>query len=130
MKFRGFWPINQGSKGKGRYGGRGVKGKFSGKPSSRKTLQQRILESKCRICGRVGDASAGKPSGQQVPTSFVQAQPDDPLPDSLPLEFLQLPMNNLSIDESGNEFVFVSSVLMGTSKDRLRESLGKWTPGV
>ena len=142
VKFRGFWPVNQGSKGKGRYGGRGVKGKFSGKSSSRKTLQQRILESKCRICGRVGhwkaecpqrgtssDASAGKPSGQQVPTSFVQAQPDDLLPDSLPLEFLQLPMNNLSIDEPRDEFVFVSSVLMGTSKDRLRESLGKWTQG-
>ena len=35
VKFRGFWPIHQGSKGKGRGFGRGVKGTFSSKGSSR-----------------------------------------------------------------------------------------------
>ena len=140
VKFRGFWPVHQGSKGKGRSGGRGVKGKFNYKGTSRKTLQQRILESKCRICGKVGhwkaecpqrgstsEGSYNRSSSSQAPTSFVQAHADETLPDSLPLEFLQLPMNTLSIDEPRDELVFASSVLMGTPKDRLKESLGEWT---
>lgn len=139
VKFRGFWPIQPGSKGKGRSGGRGVKGKFQGKGFSRKSLQQRIMESKCRICGKVGhwkaecpqrgsssDAMASRPSSQQVPTSFVQAQPETSFPDSLPLEFLQLPINTLSIDEPGDELVFVSSGF-SHPKERLKESVGKWT---
>ena len=113
VKFRGFLPIHQGSKGKGRGGGRGVKGKFNYKGSSRKTLQQRIMESKCRSCGKVGhwkaecpqrgsttEGSYNKSSSSQAPTSYVQANADDPLTDGLPLEFLQLPMNDLSIDMS------------------------------
>ena len=139
VKFRGFWPIHQGSKGKGRGNGRGVKGKFSAKGSSRKTLQQRILESKCRICGKVGhwkaecpqrgssaDASSQRSFSNQVPTSFAQAQASDSVPDSLPLEFLQLPENIHSIDEPGDELVFVNSVCEDNPKNRLKESLGKW----
>ena len=139
VKFRGFWPIHQGSKGKGRGHGRGVKGKFSSKGSSRKTLQQRILESKCRICGKVGhwkaecpqrgssaDASSQRSFSSQVPTSFVQAQSSGSVPDSLPLEFLQLPENIHSIDEPGDELVFVSSMCEDNPKHRLKESLGNW----
>ena len=138
VKFRGFWPIQQGSKGKSRFGGRGVKGKFSGKGTTRKTLQQRILESNCRICGRKGHwkaecpqrgtaSDSSKSSMPQVPTSFAQSQENTSLPDNLPLEFLQLPVNSLSIDEPGDELVFVSSVFRDNPKDRLMESLGKWT---
>ena len=47
---RRFWPISNKGKSKG------FKGKSKGKNpwTSRKTLQQRILESNCRICGRKG----------------------------------------------------------------------------
>ena len=139
VKFRGFWPVQPGSKGKGRGGGRGVKGKFSSKGSSRKTLQQRILESRCRICGKIGhwkaecpqrgtsaDASSQRSSSNQVPTSFAQAHTRDSLPDSLPLEFLQIPENTHSIDEPGDELVFVSSVCGDNPKSRLKESVGNW----
>ena len=49
VRNRGFWP------GKGNGFQKGVKGKFIKEhPSSRKSLQQRILESRCRLCGKVG----------------------------------------------------------------------------
>ena len=80
VRSRGFWPTGQKGKGKGSY--KGVKGKFSkSHPSSRKSLQQRILESRCRLCGKVGHWKAECPSrGErlpagrppQAPTSFVQ----------------------------------------------------------
>ena len=46
---RGFWPIKP-SKGKGKNFSKN-KGKFSG---GRKSLQDRILNSRCRICGKLG----------------------------------------------------------------------------
>ena len=84
FRSRGFWPV---SKGKSRGFGKGVKGKFTkGHSSSRKSLQQRIMESKCRICDRVGhwkaecpfknDPAYAKSSGSrpaQAPTSFASA---------------------------------------------------------
>ena len=61
VRSRGFWPTGQKGKGKGSY--KGVKGKFSkSHPSSRKSLQQRILESRCRLCGKVGHWKAECPS--------------------------------------------------------------------
>ena len=68
FRSRGFWPI---SKGKSRSFGKGViKGKFNkGHSSARKSLQQRILESKCRICDPAyAKSNASRPS--QVPTSL------------------------------------------------------------
>jgi hypothetical protein len=60
MKSRGFWPVAQ--KGKSKGSGKFVKGKFSkGQGSSRKTLQQRILESRCRLCNKVGHWKAECP---------------------------------------------------------------------
>ena len=61
-----------------------------------------------------------------MPTSFAQAHARDSLPDSLPLEFLQIPENTHSIDEPGDELVFVSSVCGDTPKSRLKESVGNW----
>ena len=50
---RGFWPTS-GSKGKGKgHKGRG-KSPAKGNFGNRKSLQQRILESNCRHCGRKG----------------------------------------------------------------------------
>ena len=107
FRFRGFWPVTA-SKGKGK--GKGQKGK--GKGTSRKTLQQRILESRCRICGKMGHWKAECPQRQssassqggssQALTSFVQTEidhQDQPL-DGLPLEFLELPVTMPTVDDS------------------------------
>ena len=54
FKHRGFWPIGQ-SKGHGKSAPSKGKGKFQGRgQGSRKSLQQRILESHCRQCGKKG----------------------------------------------------------------------------
>ena len=143
---RGFWPISSG-KGKGRSSFKGsAKGKF-GKThsSSRKSLQQRIMESKCRICGKVGhwkaecpartDASSSTSArSSQAPTSMVQtftAETDQPPPDALPLEFLALPETIQPIDEPHHNLasacIFVGvDIDRDNGKSRLRETLQKW----
>ena len=104
VRHRGFWPIN---KGKSKGGSKsGVKGKFhKGHSSSRKSLQQRILESQCRICHQYGhwkaecpkrqDASStsGSRPAAQAPTSYVQVTSSTEQTDALGLEFLQLPIH-------------------------------------
>eukprot|EP00435_Cladocopium_sp_Y103_P013529 s1772_g3.t1 len=102
VRNRGFWPIGQKSRGKGPF--KGVKGKFSkGHPSSRKSLQQRIMESRCRLCGKMGHWKAECPSKgdtavnrpPQAPTTFVQVASTsmEEHDDGLPLEFLKLPVH-------------------------------------
>ena len=60
-KNRGFWPLGN-SKGRGKgFKGRG-KGAFKG---ARKSLQQRIMESSCRICGKRGHWKAECPKRNQ-----------------------------------------------------------------
>ena len=102
FKSRGFWPI----KGKGKTG----KGFGKGKKGSKKSLEQRILSSTCRLCGQRGHWKAEcpqrfshNPSSSSntggVPTastSFVDLSQDQ----SLPLEFMQLPgVHESTIDE-------------------------------
>lgn len=102
FKSRGFWPI----KGKGKTG----KGFGKGKKGSKKSLEQRILSSTCRLCGQRGHWKAECPqrfshnpssssSTGGVPTastSFVDLSQDQ----SLPLEFMQLPsVHESTIDE-------------------------------
>eukprot|EP00435_Cladocopium_sp_Y103_P052412 s757_g16.t1 len=105
VRSRGFWPISQSSKGKNKGFQRGAKGKFQkGHSSSRRSLQQRILSSTCRICGKVGHwkaecpqrtDAASNPSRSQAPTSYVEVQGGD---DGLPLEFLNLPSFEAPMD--------------------------------
>ena len=151
FRSRGFWPI---SKGKNRGFGKGVKGKFNkGHHSSRKSLQQRILESKCRICDRVGHwkaecphkndpafakASASRPP--QVPTSFTSAAAPSVPEDSrnaLLLEFMELPEidhTRLDVPSSSHEVILMgildnyrhSGVTMPDSKSQLKETMSKW----
>ena len=108
---RGFWPTSKGSsqpskgkgyKGSGGHKGRG-KGKFAGR--SRRSLEDRILNSHCRICLRqghwkaecpyrgTGNAPTSSPptTTGAVPTTttVIEAFPDEP--DVLPMEFLNLP---------------------------------------
>lgn len=94
FRSRGFWPV---SKGKGK----GFKGKSKGKNSwGRKTLQQRILESNCRLCGKKGHWKSECPQRQQpanatagssaVSLSLARSTTveDD---DAMPMEFMMLP---------------------------------------
>jgi len=137
VKSRGFWPLTQSSKGKSKGFNRGVKGKFNkGHNSSRKTLQQRILSSTCRICGKMGHWKAECPSRNdasgasrpQAPTSFVQVQSDV---QGLPLEFLNLPSFDEAVDVP---YISVSQCFVchserfkdRESKDRLQRSIHRW----
>eukprot|EP00913_Durusdinium_trenchii_P034877 g32625.t1 len=100
FKNRGFWlsgPAKGKARGKG--GEKGKKG-FGGFRNSgnRKTLQQRILESTCRICGRKGHWKAECPergrSSEAGQTTLATAPTLVTLEDgvdALPLEFMSLP---------------------------------------
>ena len=145
VRSRGFWPLSSGksNKGKGKSFGKGARGK-SGKGYSahRKSLQQRILESKCRICDQVGHWKAECPQRAnaankppQAITTFAQVDQDL---DAMPLEFLQLPSHEAAIDVSSQQHSNVACVLMtdtlmhrhlqheNNPKHRLKQSLGKW----
>eukprot|EP00435_Cladocopium_sp_Y103_P055989 s1015_g18.t1 len=94
FRSRGFWPLG---KGKGRSSKGKAKGKFNW--SSRKTLQQRILDSNCRICGKRGhwrnecpnrpQGSSSTPSTAAVTLSVALPASEGDL--SMPDEFLLLP---------------------------------------
>ena len=102
---RGFFPsrpFGGGGKGKGfgqKFGG---KGKSSFYPQQqRRSLQDRILNSSCRICGQKGHWKAECPMKSNVQsTTTSSAAPTTTLVteagvDSLPLEFLGLPETNV-----------------------------------
>ena len=112
---RGFWPTSKGSyhSGKGRGGkfnkGKGGKNAFDNRP--RRSLQDRILNSNCRICGRKGHwraecpykgtsqgSTAGSTTPGTAPTTTVVTENADDEPDVLPMEVMQLPMHR-SIDQ-------------------------------
>ena len=94
VKSRGFWPLG---KGKGRFS----KGRGKGKSvwSSRKTLQQRILESNCRLCGKKGhwrNECPNKPQGSSsnsatAAVTLSMAMPENDIDENMPEEFLVLP---------------------------------------
>ena len=112
---RGFWPTSKGSyhSGKGRGGkfnkGKGGKNAFDNRP--RRSLQDRILNSNCRICGRKGHwraecpykgtsqgSTAGSTTPGTAPTTTVVTENADDEPNVLPMEVMQLPMHR-SIDQ-------------------------------
>ena len=139
VRSRGFWPIANKGKGKGLT--KGPKGKFQkGHPSSRKSLQQRILESRCRLCGKVGHWKAECPSrsesataharAPQVPTTFVQVSQAEvrEVSDGLPLEFLNLPLHaetTMDASQHNVQFSFVTTI-QHNPKDNLHASLQAW----
>ncbi|CAL1151720.1 unnamed protein product [Cladocopium goreaui] len=89
---RGFWPISKGkAKGRGKSKGRAPWG-------NRKSLQQRIMESNCRLCGKKGHWRNECPmKGQSSSTSASAAvtatfaAPGMTVDDAMPAEFLSLP---------------------------------------
>lgn len=123
---RGFWPIRS-SKGRG-------KGSFKGKSKlggGRKSLQDRILSSRCRICNKLGhwkaecpDRKTSTSSTSSGPTASIsmtegsQARSYDSstvTDDALTLEFLQLPETLLEtpLDAPRKQFVGVSFLSVG-----------------
>ena len=101
FKHRGFWPVGQG-KGSGKPSAPKGKGKYLNK-GSKKSLQQRFLESHCRLCGRKGhwraecpdrtrsNASTGSTNTSAAMTVSAVSQSMEES-DALPMEFMQLPM--------------------------------------
>eukprot|EP00435_Cladocopium_sp_Y103_P038581 s1016_g10.t1 len=114
---RGFWPISKGGKSKG-------KGKTKNKSmwSSRKSLQQRILDSNCRICGKRGHWRNECPMKNQVSSSTtstaavtVSLASDGNSQDlAMPAEFMNLPeiAETHAKDILSNASCFVQSVFL------------------
>ena len=115
---RGFWPTSS-SKGKGK-GSKG-RGKTSGKGNfgNRKSLQQRILESNCRHCGRKGhwraecperSRSSNATAANSAPTmTSMTMTSDTTIEGTLPLEFVHLPeIIESTVDVSSPHAAFVS----------------------
>lgn len=102
VRFRGFFPV---SKGKGKPGNKGGKGKgFRAFQRDRKPLSQRILRSQCRRCLQFGhwkdecpllkngdgpSTSTASGGGSSASGSFA-GNTTIRVPESLPLEFLDL----------------------------------------
>jgi len=95
FRARGFWPVGKGKKGFS-------KGKFKSKTGwngSRKSLQQRILESNCRICGKKGHWKSECPQRSQsnssgsssVPVTLSLGENSIDAEDVMPMEFMNLP---------------------------------------
>ena len=147
---RGFWPVKP-SKGKGK-GKFSSKGKGSGFGKGRKSLQDRILNSRCRLCGKMGHWKAECPergsnnsigSSSSVSASMVSgastmyaSSMNAGVDEMLGLEFLQLPQvqEETPLDESRtHECCFgvlsVRQALKGI-KERVwgRNTLKHWGP--
>ena len=131
---RGFWPIRQ-SKGKGKGFNKG-KGKFGG---GRKSLQDRILSSRCRICGKMGHWKAECPDRAKSSSSSTLSGPTASISmtegchssscevgqapeDALSLEFLNLPETLLEtpLDDSKLHLDVVSFLSVGEALKGIR----------
>ena len=126
--------------------GKGFKGKFKGaQKGQRKSLQQRILESSCRLCGRKfhwkaecpdRNKQSGSSTSSTAPT--LTAEPSDPTvnhaDEFLPMEFLQLPeIQETALDEPRLHTAFTNIVnlrgkryiLSGNNGDSGNHKMGK-----
>ena len=141
-RHRGFWPT---SKGQGSNKGKGFRresgGKGKGKGFQRKSLQQRILSSHCRLCGQKGHwraecpqrstqmasaaASTSAPSTSQ--SSFTGLATVETQGDHLPLEFLELPSIEKTLDDAPGliSHIFVVGVL-NSHRERMRQQMHAW----
>ena len=116
---RGFWPSSRGSNNatKGKGSSFNQRGSSKGKRvQPRRSLQDRIMSSNCRACGRRGHWKAECPyrtgSNRSVGSSAASTAPTTTLvtegnavaaSQSLPMEFMQLPeVNESAIDEDAS----------------------------
>ena len=142
---RGFWPVRA-AKGKGKH-----KSFAKGKGGrNRKTLQERILSSRCRLCGKVGHWKAECPeknhtssvgSGTSAGASMISgasamyaSSTIHETDDTLGLEFLQLPQvrEESPLDEADLHVCFVGVLSVETAlkgiKERVRGNHGPNNP--
>ena len=123
---RGFWPTSKSNynSGKGKGGkfqnkGKGKSQPFGNRP--RRSLQDRIMNSTCRICERQGHWKAecpyrnsGPPSqtqstaASQAPTTTVVMEAQSGIQDPLPMEFMNLPEHKTLDEEDSAEANFES----------------------
>ena len=115
VRFRGFWPLQ---KGRGK-GGKG-KGKAKNPWSGRKSLQQRILDSNCRLCGRKGHwkgecpmrGQSASASAASAPVTLSVGAPSN-ADEIMPMEFMNLPEVDEVSHQDNNRakaFCYVQSV--------------------
>ena len=141
-KFRGFWPVQKHhfSKGKRKDGKSFGKGKSSGK----KSLQQKILNSHCRLCGQKGHwraecpqrQAAGQSSSQPINAgAFTGVAVTEAEQDALPMEFVNLPEDLKPPEPPGKEprnaqdcFMTMGEPLWGnhSARDRIRATMLRW----
>ena len=103
VRARGFWPLG---KGKSKFG----KGRGKSRPTwNKKSLQQRILESNCRLCGKKGHWKSECPNRNQgtsssshsnaatlsVATAAINGD------SVMPAEFLSLPVSSDHVMKDG-----------------------------
>ena len=117
---RGFWPVRSSpypvNKGKGFSKGK-HKQSFGGK--SRRSLQDRILSSNCRICGKRGHWKAECPSrgtssttpstvpgsASAVPTTTTIVDHMSEMDEIMPMEFVHLPRHSTIDEDTSGEVV-------------------------
>ena len=137
FRHRGFWPIApSAAKGKGKgFKGKGKSDRYAGLgKGQKKSLQQRILESTCRACGKKGHWKAECPdrfknaqsgsntSGTSAAMTVAAVPHHGPAePNGLPIEFMKLPtITEPSLDEPRMQEIHFVSSLSTELRDRIR----------
>ena len=137
FRHRGFWPIApSAAKGKGKgFKGKGKSDRYAGLgKGQKKNLQQRILESTCRACGKKGHWKAECPerfknaqtgsstTGTSAAMTVAAVPHHGPAePNGLPIEFMRLPtITEPSIDEPRMHEIHFVSCLSSDLRDRIR----------
>ena len=141
-RFRGFWPVQKHNfnKGKRKDGKSFGKGKSSGK----KTLQQKILNSHCRLCGQKGHWRAECPQRQSTGQSsapstntgaFTGMSMAEAEEETLPMEFVNLPEEFKPSESHDKEprsasdcFTSIGDSLWGkhSARERIRSTMLRW----
>ena len=141
-RFRGFWPVQKHSFNKGKR--KDSKGSAKGKSFGKKTLQQKILNSHCRLCGQKGHWRAECPQRQSQATSsgttsanpgaFTGMSTAATGDEILPMEFVSLPEEFQENEQSKEPcpqsmcFTSMGKSLWGkhSTRERIRETMMRW----
>ena len=141
-RFRGFWPVQKQSFSKGKR--KDGKGFGKGKSFGKKTLQQKILNSHCRLCGQKGHwraecpqrpTNAGTSTNPPTTGAFTGMSAAVTSEDILPMEFMSLPEEFQPSEEPRKEPCPLSMCFMGTSetlwgkhsaKERIKRIMMHW----
>ena len=142
-RFRGFWPVQKHSFSKGKR--KDAKGAKKGKSFGKKTLQQKILNSHCRLCGQKGHWRAECPQRQSAAASagtvpattgaFTGMSTAGAGEDMMPMEFVNLPEEFQPSHEQSKEpcpqslcFTSIDETLWGkrSARERIKGIMMRW----